>query len=195
MIVLILFILFCILIATVNSFKESKVERVESSMMTGSVFQILETLCILENTSNIETLISRYNFLLKKLLSIFSLINNPGYNNSVKLGIEEYERLYYDKKVTDEQIEILHNPSSIKNSIYYAKNIAHCFSSYCEKIDAEIKTLKKEDAKERRRTKVMEVARICIYELNDHGKNEYINSISEDLKRFEVHLTIKHVSK
>lgn len=155
------------------------------------VKQALETIYIIEDTMNIDILVSRYKFLLPILSELISVKNTSSYELTIADGVENYRMMYYDRTITDTQVAIVLNPECIENNEFYALNIVRCFHKYCDKMEQDLNDAKREATKLKRREAVIESAKICIAELHNCKMTESIMYIAKDLERFDVHITFK----
>lgn len=155
------------------------------------VKQALESIYIIEDTMNIDILVSRYKFLLPILLELSSVKNTSSYELTVADGVEDYRMMYYDRTITDTQAAIVINPECLDNNEFYALNIVRCFHKYCDKMEQDLNNAKKEATKLKRREAVIESAKICIAELHSSKMTESIIYIAKDLERFDVHITFR----
>lgn len=163
---------------------------------SGTIIQALESMAIIESTANIDTLISRYIFLVDKLNHIHLAYKDDtvGHIMAQSQALATYNLEYPNYKATQEMEDIIKHPNTdIKD--FYSKNIIHCLSLYSDKIEQEINSLKTEAAKKRRREKVIACVTTCVTELNQRGNSEYIYQIPNVIARFDISVDIKRPSE
>lgn len=159
--------------------------------LRGSIIQILETVNILETTVNIDTFASRLLFLRERVKSIYPYVSNDIYRSAFDEGISLYHEQYPNILISELQREILASPLIINTDDFNAMIKTNFFKRYCERIYNEMEKLKQDTAKERRRKKVMETAKIILSQLDISQKN-YHQIVVEQLKRFNVKLKLRY---
>lgn len=159
---------------------------------SGTIIQALESMAIIKSTANIETLISRYIFLVNKLNHIHLAYQNDtvGHIMAQSQALSVYNLRYPNNKATEEMEDVIKHPNTDMKD-FYSKNIIHCLSLYCDKIEQEINSLKTEAAKTRRREKVIACVTTCVTELNERGNSEYVYQIPNIIARFDISVNIK----
>lgn len=158
--------------------------------------QLLETVYIIENTSNIDTLIGRYQFFIKVVRDLSKYKSDPRYRMYLSEGVDYYKTLYYDKVVTDTQLKFVADPEDSQYIDFYSMNIVRCFDQYCRKMKAEISALKREAAKKNRIKKITEISHYCFEVLNSIGANpSYSEKIVDTLKQFGVEVEFDNKGK
>lgn len=163
---------------------------------SGTFFQALESISIIQTTTNIETLMSRYNFLVCKLRDIYKAYKDDrvGHIMAQSQAIATYDLGYPSKKATEEMVSIIEHPDMDLQE-FYSKSIIHCLDAFCDKMEIEINSLKTEAAKMRRREKIIELIKVCATELNARGNPEFIVQIPEIIARFNIEVNIKRTSE
>ena len=151
--------------------------------------QLLESLNILHTTKNIDTLKGRYEFISKMYDGFISSSFNKRYISDIQLAIDEYKTLYYDKILNDFELELLIKPTNEKLSDYYSECLLNCFNNFVIEQENKIENLKKEDAKKRRKEKIVNVANETIREFHSNGSKKekyknYIKTIQEKRDSF-----------
>lgn len=128
--------------------------------------QLLESINILNNTKNIDTLKGRYEFI-KKLYDYFiNASYNKRYLTDIQKAIDEYKTMYYDKILKDFELSLIIKPDNQKLNSYYGECLMNCFMLYYDEQKKQIQTLKMQNAKERRLEKIIEIAEETLNELN-----------------------------
>lgn len=162
-----------------------------TNSLRGATIQILETVYILETTVNIDTFASRLRFLKERAKFVSPYANNEVYNNIVSTGLLLYQKQYPNILISELQREILASPLKVYSDDFNATIRTNFFKRYCDRVYNEIKKLKQEAAKEKRRSKVIETAKLILSGLNKSQKN-YHQVVVEQLKRFDVTLKIRY---
>lgn len=152
-----------------------------------TILQVLESISIIETTANMATLISRYDFLVDKLQSIYETYKNDEveYILAQTQAIAMYKQRYYDKQMSD-YVEVIIKQPEVDLKEFYSKNIIRCLSAFSDKMEREINSLKTEKAKKRRQENIIECVTICVTELNQKGNPEYLFQIPELISRFNI---------
>lgn len=153
----------------------------------GAGIQVMETVYIISTSKNIETIKSRHDFLLTIIDTLKQGQNNPQYSASIQMAIEYYTSLYHDRAPQDYQLSILSNPNDFDLGDFYCKALINAMKRFCEKQEAEISALKKENAKTKRKAKNIEVLKSTGVELQTKcsATSFYAQAISE-LEKLEA---------
>lgn len=145
--------------------------------LKNKIKQLLETIYILENTSNIDILIGRYQFFIKTISVLSKYKLDARYVRYLSEGVDLYKTLYYDKPVTDTQMKFVVNPEYSQYLDFYCANVIRCFNAFCDKMDQQMASVKTQAAKDRRKGKILEISNICKTELILYDMNTYIIQI------------------
>ncbi|PSR05631.1 MAG: hypothetical protein BRD50_00290 [Bacteroidetes bacterium SW_11_45_7] len=148
--------------------------------------QLLESLSILSTTKNIDTLKGRYRFIKEIYDEFVKASYHNRYISDVQVAIDEYKTMYYDRVLNDLEIKLLVEPDHSNLIEYYSECLFNCFNEFYSEQMKQIDALKKEDAKERRKKKIVEIGNQTLIEFDRNGsENEkfksYINSVREKL--------------
>lgn len=148
----------------------------------GMMFQMLESFYIIDSTTKIDIFTQRLDFL-GKLAS--TLPTNADKNKCIDTAIQAYARKYYDKPISP-TIKLILNQPQIASSLKFRDEAATAFYlRACDKLKAEIKTLKTANARQRRVTQASDLSSIIIDRLSSSERQKYIDCIREEL----VHVT------
>ena len=149
--------------------------------------QVMETVYIIGTSKNIETIKSRHNFLLTIIDTLKQRQNNPQYSVYIQAAIDYYKSVYYDQSPQDYQLAILSNPSDFDLNDFYCKALIDAMKKFCGDQENEINALKKENAKAKRKAKVIETLKSTQAELQIKCSTSsfYDQSISE-LEKLET---------
>jgi hypothetical protein len=129
-------------------------DSIYSMQMQSAGMQVLESSYIIATSKNIDTIKSRYEFLIERTLSLKEGQNNPQYSSCVQLVTDRYKELYYDRPLQDYQLSILSNPNSFDISNFYCNSLVNTIKRFCTEQTEEINAMKKETAKVKRSAKV-----------------------------------------
>lgn len=127
--------------------------------------QVLESSYIIASSKNIDTIISRRDFLLERTSSLKQGQSNPQYLSCVQLATERYKELYYDRPLQDYQLAILSNPNIFDLNNFYCSSLVNAMKRFCIEQVGEINGMKKEGAKLKRTAKTLEIIRKAKNEL------------------------------
>ena len=145
--------------------------------------QILESLSILNSTKNLDTLVGRYEFITKMYDDFIKASYNKRYTSDIQTSIDQYKSMYYDRILNDFELGLLVQPNEENLKDYYSQCLFSSFNKfYNEQLD-QIETLKKEDAKERRTKKIIEIGNLTIEEFDKNGStNEKFRNQINDIR-------------
>lgn len=180
-------------VSELNPPLSTSLKRQETLLFTElQIKQILESIALIENTERIDVLKSSFKFLSSVLSQYLVTKERINVDDVVAKGIALYRKMYYDRIISETQIEILKNPNCINDNIFYANNIVRCFMKYANTIEKQIDSLKTEKAKDRRKTILADTGRICAQELVNCGKCNLIPQLIERLKDFEIIVDLQY---
>jgi hypothetical protein len=117
--------------------------------------QVLESVYLIATSKNIDTIISRYDFVLDRISLLKHGQNHKQYPNSIQAALERYKETYNDRPLQDYQISILSNPGNFNINDFYCSSLANAMKRYCSEQTKEINSMKKESAKSNRKEKVI----------------------------------------
>jgi hypothetical protein len=126
-----------------------------STTIRSSSIQFLETLYILNNSKNIETIQSRIEFLETVTDRLRSLINNPDYKYLTQLAIDDYSVRYFNRIPGESDLSSLTSPHSFDLDTYCIISLINGLERYFEEQLDEIEFLKSSSSKEKRISKVL----------------------------------------
>jgi len=146
--------------------------------------QVLESINIIDNTKNSDTIKSRFEFLSKLYPDFINASTNKRYISDIQIAVDEYKSRYYDKILNDYELELLVKPSSEKLISFYAESLMKCFDRFLNEQYEQIENLKRQNAIEKRFEKIIDVADEISSELTFHGSSsmrfeEYIGEIEK----------------
>lgn len=133
--------------------------------------QLLESINILNTTKNLDTLIGRYDFISKMYDDFVKASHNKRYVSDIQTAIDQYKSLYYDKILKDYELALLVRPDHENLTEYYSDCLFNCFNGFYKDQISQIEVLKKDDAKQRRKEKIVEIADKTIIEFDKNGSD------------------------
>lgn len=130
--------------------------RYTSQMLQSKIYQTLETIDIIETTKNLDTLISRFDFLITIYddIKIGSLHLN--YKRDFQNSLDKYKQMYYDKTPTQNQLTSIVKPLEFDLLSFYYISVYQCFVRSYEFQNQQIENLKTEKGKQGRYNKLLE---------------------------------------
>lgn len=151
--------------------------------------QLLESLNILHTTKNIDTLKSRYDFIQKMYDDFIKASHKKRYISDIQVAVDEYKTMYYDKIINDFELKLLVKPENENLTDYYSECLYNCFNQIVEEQEYQISNLKREDARKRRKGKIVSVANEIIAEFDKNGSDKekyrkYIKTIQDKRDTF-----------
>lgn len=145
--------------------KTKAMDNYFSISIQGVGLQVLETIHIIATTKNFETLKGRYELLLERIAILRNAESNPLYSSDINTSIETYKSMYYDRPVQDLQLSAISKPNSFEMPSFYCEALINCVKRFVEEQTYEISGLKSENAKTKRRAKVIDKIKISMEEL------------------------------
>ncbi|MEX0966678.1 MAG: TM2 domain-containing protein [Bacteroidia bacterium] len=133
--------------------------------------QLLESINILNTTKSIDTLIGRYEFISNMYDNFVKASYNKRYISDIQVAIDQYKSMYYDRILKDYELQLLVQPEHEKLTDYYSDCLFNCFNGFYKEQKEQIETLKRDDAKQRRKEKIIEVADNTISEFDKNGSD------------------------
>jgi uncharacterized protein YeeX (DUF496 family) len=130
-------------------------DNIYSTTIRSTSIQFLETLYILDNSKNIETIQSRIEFLENVTDRLRNLINNPDYQYLIQLAIDDYSIRYYNRIPSEADLSRLTSPHSFDLEAYCIIALINGLKRFFEEQLDEIEFLKSSSSKEKRISKVI----------------------------------------
>lgn len=148
--------------------------------------QALETINIIGTSKAIDTIKGRYEFLLKIIDTLKRGQNNSRYLSDIQKSIDQYKSMYYDRVPQDYELALLLKPNNFDLTDFYCKALFSAFKRNYEEHQEEIKFLKRDDAKLRRKEKIKEIINFTKDELKSKCSSSpsYTTAI-KDLENIE----------
>jgi hypothetical protein len=115
--------------------------------MQSAGMHVLESSYIIATSKNIDTIKSRYEFLLERTVSLKEGQSNPQYSSCVQLATDRYQKLYYDRPLQDYQLSILSNPNGFEISKFYCNSLVNAMKRFCAEQTEEINAMKRKQQK------------------------------------------------
>jgi hypothetical protein len=142
-----------------------------------SIHQVLETIFILRTTKNFETLKSRYAFLLERMKDLEQANLNSQYASDVRSAIENYQSIYPARSLEEKETVAVLQPNNFDVDKFYVEALDNCIKRYAEEQIGEIGNLKSENARAKRRLKII----------------EKLNGVKEDFRNSSLLLKYDHM--
>jgi hypothetical protein len=130
-------------------------ENIYATTILSSSIQFLETLYILENSKNIETIQNRIDFLETVTNRLRNSSNNPEYRNITQQAVDNYKVRYINRILSEKDLTRLNNLENFDLESYSFKVILTGLQKYIDEQHDEIVSVKNRSSKERRISKVM----------------------------------------
>jgi uncharacterized protein (DUF433 family) len=119
--------------------------------------QVLETIHIIGTSKAVDTIKGRNDFLLQIIGTLQKGQSNSRYLSDIQKSIDTYKSMYYDRVPQDYELALLLKPVDFDLTDFYCKSLFAAFKRSFEEHSEEIKLLKREDAKIRRKEKIKEI--------------------------------------
>lgn len=158
---------------------------VSAQLTSRKMYQALETTYILCNSVSLKTVKERLAFL-KDLLP--SLVNAYGYDSIKQLTIDKYNADYYDRPVTQEQINIIDDTGTILNNWNRFNDdcLFACFKRYADRQLQNLHELKTHKGRSNRKNLIVEMGDDLYNSLFDEDARQKLNSLLYELKKLDV---------
>jgi hypothetical protein len=148
--------------------------------------QTLETIHIIGTSKAIDTIKGRYEFLLKIIDVLKKGQSNSRYLSDIQKSIDQYKSMYYDRVPQDYELALLLKPSNFDLTDFYCKALFAAFKRNCEIHQTEIKLLKHDNAKLKRKEKIKEIISLTKDELkNKCSFSQSYSTIMSELENIE----------
>lgn len=98
----------------------------------------------------------RHEFLLTIIPTLRSAKHSPQYSTLIERALDQFKTMYPASVAQDYQLAVLSNPDTFDVNEFYCTSLVNAIKGFCEKQSEEIKALKKEAARAKRVSKVME---------------------------------------
>lgn len=138
-----------------------------SMSIQGSGLQLLETLHIIANTKNFDTIKGRYEFLLERIDTLKKAESNRQYLADINTSIETYKSMYFDRPLHDFEISSILKPNNFDAQAFYCEALVSCIKKFIEAQTNEMALLKSENAKSKRKAKILEKIKLSKEELQN----------------------------
>ncbi len=145
---------------------EIKAYNYQPAIIQRQGLQMLESINIISNTKNIDTSKGRFEFIKKMYDEFIKASFNRRYITDIQRSIDEYKRMYYDRVINDFELQLVIKPNFDNLHNFYSQCIFNTFIKYSEEQKQQIGKLKRENAKNNRREKIIEIGNEAIFELD-----------------------------
>jgi len=155
--------------------------------------QFLETLHILENSKNIETIQSRIEFLKGALETLRSNSIHPDFGYFVQLAIDDYSVRYPNRQIFEADVDRINNPNNLDIDEYSASAIVNGLERYFDDEMIEIGYLKSFSARDKRISKIIHTVLTTknAFELN-YSKFNFYQRCSVEIDQLMVKIKQIH---
>lgn len=149
--------------------------------------KVMETVNIIATSKKIETIISRYSFLVHTLPTLEKYRLTSQYSNYIQQAKEQYASMYPNRPIADYQQAILEDPNGFSLDNFYCQALVAAMQRFVNEQVSEIESLKTENSKQKRRIKVNETIQKAISELGDKlGSSVCFESSLEQLRQLTL---------
>jgi len=138
-----------------------------SMSIQGAGIQVLETVHIIATTKNFDTLKGRYEFLVERLDTLCEAEHHQQYSADITFSIERYKSMYFDRQLQEFESARVLNPNNFNTVNFYCDAIVRCINRFIDDQIEEIRNLKSQNAKIKRRAKVIDKVNLAKNELQD----------------------------
>jgi len=156
-------------------------DQYSSMTLQHLTIQFLETIYILDNSKNVETIHSRIQFLETVFEKLTQLSSLPGYQYYTQVGIDDYKVRYQNRIPTEENIAGLSNPMLFNFQKYCINSAISGLQRHINDQLEEIQFLKSKGSKDKRLSKVINAVLITknFIEMKYVDSEFYQNAIFE----------------
>ena len=151
-----------------------------SLSIQGVGLQVLETVHIIATTKNFDTLKGRYELLLERIATLRNAESNRLYSADINTSIETYKSMYYDRPLQDIELSAVLKPNNFDVQSFYCEALVSCIKRFVEEQTNEISGLKSENAKAKRKAKVIDKIKLSKDELQSKcaSTSSYLTSLN-----------------
>lgn len=157
-----------------------------SKMLKGESLQLLESLDIIKNTTRLDTLFGRINFVNKIYPNLKKASNYDRYISDIQVGMDRFKTMYYDKMLQENQVSLLVHPDEYSLKKYFSDCILECYKRYVEKQKTEMLKLVRISAYEKRKDELIKQGYTAkhMFEIFDLPNSGQLEEIEEIRKQF-----------
>jgi hypothetical protein len=131
-------------------------DQILSMTIRTTGIQFLETLHILGNSKNIDTIQSRIEFLREILETLRTNSIHPDYNYFVQQSIDDYSVRYPNRQISTADLDKINNPRNLEIDEYSAAILVNGLQRYYDDAITEIDYLKSVSARDKRISKIIQ---------------------------------------
>lgn len=150
----------------------------ENKRATVMMFKMLESFQIIDSTVKLDIFTQRLDFL-GQLAS--TLPAKADKSKCIEMALKTYVNKYYDKPISPTIRLILNQPQIATSPKFRDEAATAFFLRACNKLKAEIKTLKTATAKQRRVAQAVELADVVVNRLISDERQKYTDCIHDEL--------------
>jgi hypothetical protein len=141
-----------------------------------SAFIALETIAVIENSANFETILGRFELLEGIKQQLLEFKDNSFYADGINKGLDHYYTVYHNKKPSELGLLIVNKPEIDSLNELFCVSVFNAFGRKFEKHVEEYGTLSNEKAKKNKKVKILEV----LYSVRDLIETKKVNSPSSN---------------
>ncbi|UOH78747.1 hypothetical protein MT996_04560 [Ornithobacterium rhinotracheale] len=141
--------------------------------------QLLESLNVIDETKNIDTLFGRIEFINKFYFKFIASKNEPQYLRYIQNAIDQYKSLYYNKIIKNYELSLVVKPSQMNLEIFFGDAIYRCYLRFVEKQKEDISRLKTQKAIEKRIDNIIKTGYSAKYMFKTFNIFDYNNNLDK----------------
>lgn len=138
-----------------------------SMTIQGTGLQVLETVHIISTTKNFDTIKGRFELLIERLDTLRKAESNRQYSTDINTSVLTYKSMYNDRPLQDFELSAILKPNNFNADTFYCEALVSCMKKFVEEQLNEITGLKSENAKIKRRVKIIEKINLSKVELQN----------------------------
>lgn len=157
--------------------------------VSGQMYQALETTYILLNSTNLETVKNRFDFFYEILLpTILESSKMDSFLAVRQIAIDKYNADYYDRNVTQEQLDMIDNAEFIYNNWQQFQDqcLVACYQRYAKHQMMRLSELKTVKGRQNRKELIVENGWKLYHSFQRQEAKQAIRPFLDELKNLEV---------
>lgn len=162
-----------------NTISPNEVDFYLHNQVQRQGLQVLESLEIIDETKNIDTLSGRMDFVNAIYENLLLVKDKPQYKRYVQRAIDDYKLMYYNKILKDYQISLLIAPDIVNLDKFYGYAIYQCFARFETQQREQMNKLTRESAIQNRREKIIKIGYSAKYLFKVYSITDYDNNIEK----------------
>lgn len=161
--------------------KSHRLSNYQDYIVHSLIIKSLESIYILENSKNIDTIVGRYGFLKDNINELIDLSKDSRYNIDMQIGLDYYKKSYYDKIPTQAQLLAISNPEKANIELFYKMALTRSIVEYYHDHSKAIKGLQRQNAIDKRKASIIQMCHYVKKHLdeciNKSGLDEVYNLV------------------